>query len=82
MKEFRGQYTYLMRGILALTYLLKSLFAQNACTNDETASSSLIGILSPDITTPVTLVLIPCLLAVMNDIHLLLGRFAKKPMQA
>jgi multidrug efflux pump subunit AcrB len=32
--------------------------------------------------TPVTLVLIPCLLAVMNDIHLLLGRFAKKPMPA
>ena len=32
--------------------------------------------------TPVTLVLIPCLLAVMNDIHLLPGRFVKKPMQA
>ena len=37
-----------MRGILAITYLPVSQFAQNDSTNNETARLSLIGILSPD----------------------------------
>ena len=37
-----------MRGILAITYLPVSQFAQNDTTNNETARLSLIGILSPD----------------------------------
>lgn len=46
--QFRGQYTYLVRGILAITCLPVSQFAQNDSANSEAAGSSLIGILSPD----------------------------------
>jgi steroid 5-alpha reductase family enzyme len=42
-----------MRGILAITYLPVSKFAQNDTTNNETAGLSLIGILSPESNTSV-----------------------------